>query len=632
MMGAVAPGRWCSSCSACCAPAARWRSAGWLLLAARRARPAATPAAVALALTALLGAARRRARAAAACSPALPRPRATSPGCGASTACSPTTGATRASRRSGRWCSRWRSSSCCNSRSLACVAAAIRRRSARALAIARLRGDVPAAVRGRRAGAGAQPLRRRLAPARAGAALAGARAGRAVDLRSQPLHHRLSRPALPVESGRAARRRRCCWRWRCWRSARCAHGDDLRFSPSRAVAFQSFSLLVIGAYLVVDGAGRAGARLRRRRARAAGPGRLPRRSPARWRWPSLPSRRLRGWLRVDAGQAPVPAPLRLSRRMAALHRARSAAAAPDARAAARARRPGGRRHRRQPGRPAADSAATTAGWRSPRAGSGRQIDVPAEALTAAALRVLRARAVHRRSRRPARGPVAAARPRRVPGLAAATSRAPGRWCRCSITSGWSAWSCWRGRRSRAGSTGRISTCCASSAASSPAISPSRPSQDALGEAAAVRRVQPPHRLRDARHQEPGQPARAAGAQRRAACRQSRVPRRHAGDAAQQRRQAATRCSRGSAATARTAARRPRAGRARRARSPSGRALRRAARGRRRRATRRARCSADREALEQALVHLVQNAIDASAGGRAGVPRRAQRRTARRRSR
>ena len=58
-----------------------------------------------------------------------------------------------------------------------------------------------------------------------------------------------------------------------------------------------------------------------------------------------------------------------------------------------------------------------------------------------------------------------------------------------------------------------------------------------GRGPAVRRVQPPHRLRDARHQEPRQPALAARAQCRAARRQSRVPRRHAGDAARARRQA-----------------------------------------------------------------------------------------------
>ena len=51
------------------------------------------------------------------------------------------------------------------------------------------------------------------------------------------------------------------------------------------------------------------------------------------------------------------------------------------------------------------------------------------------------------------------------------------------------------------------------------------------ERAAVRGIQPPLRLHPARHQESGQPAVAAVAQCRAACRQSRVPRRHGRDSA-----------------------------------------------------------------------------------------------------
>jgi hypothetical protein len=89
---------------------------------------------------------------------------------------------------------------------------------------------------------------------------------------------------------------------------------------------------------------------------------------------------------------------------------------------------------------------------------------------------------------------------------AARGRAPGRWCRCSITTGWSAWSCWPVRPCRASSTGRTSICCASSASSWPAIWPSRRAAG-TGWSQPVRRIQPPHRLRDARHQEPRQPAR-----------------------------------------------------------------------------------------------------------------------------
>ena len=55
-------------------------------------------------------------------------------------------------------------------------------------------------------------------------------------------------------------------------------------------------------------------------------------------------------------------------------------------------------------------------------------------------------------------------------------------------------------------------------------------QEALSERPALRGVQPPLRVHPPRHQEPGQPAVAARPQRRAARRQSRLPRRHGRDA------------------------------------------------------------------------------------------------------
>ena len=64
---------------------------------------------------------------------------------------------------------------------------------------------LPAAGGDRRPGAGAQPLCRRRAPGPAGAALAGARAGRVLGFRSQSLHHRLPRRRLAGRARIAAR-------------------------------------------------------------------------------------------------------------------------------------------------------------------------------------------------------------------------------------------------------------------------------------------------------------------------------------------------------------------------------------------------------------------------------------------
>ena len=55
-------------------------------------------------------------------------------------------------------------------------------------------------------------------------------------------------------------------------------------------------------------------------------------------------------------------------------------------------------------------------------------------------------------------------------------KTPGRSCRCYITSACSAWSCWRARRTCASSTGRISISCAWSAGNWRAISPSTPAR------------------------------------------------------------------------------------------------------------------------------------------------------------
>ena len=130
---------------------------------------------------------------------------------------------------------------------------------------------------------------------------------------------------------------------------------------------------------------------------------------------------------------------------------------------------------------------------------------------------------------------------------------------------------------------------------------------------AVRGVQPPLRVHPARHQESGQPALAARPQRRASRRQSRVPRRHGRDAAILGRQD-ERPARASFAAARrracSASRRSRFGRS----SPQ-------AIARPGAATAMSSCSAtpdfarcvDPDALEQAVGHLLQNAIDASSG-------------------
>ena len=169
------------------------------------------------------------------------------------------------------------------------------------------------------------------------------------------------------------------------------HDGDLRFSPSRAFAFQSFSLLVIGAYLVVDDARRAG--------------RWPMSAATSRGWSRsgfvalagavaltvLPSRRLRGWLRVTLAKHLFQHRydyraewLRFTDTMgragadAAPLRERVVKALADI--------------TDSPARPAADSAARTAGWRSPRAGTGRRSRCPPKRCRAAGAALLRATA------------------------------------------------------------------------------------------------------------------------------------------------------------------------------------------------------------------------------------------------
>ncbi len=75
-------------------------------------------------------------------------------------------------------------------------------------------------------------------------------------------------------------------------------GASCELRASRSVAFQSFSLLLIGAYLVGDGRGRAGAGLCRVGLRAAAAARASSSVASAAALLVLPSQRLRGWLRV----------------------------------------------------------------------------------------------------------------------------------------------------------------------------------------------------------------------------------------------------------------------------------------------------------------------------------------------
>ena len=111
--------------------------------------------------------------------------------------------------------------------------------------------DHPAADRrGRRAGAGPQPLRpgRAVEPRQHPAG--DDRACRHVGLRPQPLHHRLFRPRIGAGPVRLARAGAGRSPRRCSQSA-ATQDDRWRIRLSRAATFQSLSLLAISAYLAV---------------------------------------------------------------------------------------------------------------------------------------------------------------------------------------------------------------------------------------------------------------------------------------------------------------------------------------------------------------------------------------------
>ncbi len=145
--------------------------------------------------------------------------------------------------------------------------------------------------------------------------------------------------------------------------------SELRFRPSRSFAFQSFSLLLIGAYLAVmvvvaQGLAYVGSDY----------GRILQTGfvllASLVALTVLPSRKLRGLAAGDAFQEPVPASLRLPFRMAALHGddgPRRAAIC----AAARTRGAGGGGYYRQPFGHAVHSA------RGRRAGTGGALAVAA---------------------------------------------------------------------------------------------------------------------------------------------------------------------------------------------------------------------------------------------------------------
>ena len=86
-----------------------------------------------------------------------------------------------------------------------------------------------------------------------------------------------------------------------------------------------------------------------------------------------------------------------------------------------------------------------------------------------------------------------------------SSTRPGRWCRCSTSSGWSASSCSRIRSSARRLDWEDFDLLRDAGTSRRATSPKRQPGGA-GRRPALRRVQPPHRLRHARHQESRQPA------------------------------------------------------------------------------------------------------------------------------
>ena len=237
----------------------------------------------------------------------------------------------------------------------------------------------------------------------------------------------------------------------------------------------------------------------------------------------------------QARQASVRAPLRLSHRMAALHRHRR----PQRRRRAAARRAAGqglRRHRRCARRAAAGRRRERRDRRRPRAGTGR------------------ARPFARRSR--ATAPLLArARSEAVilelDALRDGSAIAGGLGiCRCPT--GWPrTTTAWAGvpliHNDRLVGLVLLAAPDYRRAARLGGFRPAAHRRPPGGELArrsprpggacqraAVRRIQPPLRLHPPRHQEPGQPVVAGRPQCRAARRQSRVPRRHGRDAARAR--------------------------------------------------------------------------------------------------
>ena len=269
------------------------------------------------------------------------------------------------------------------------------------------------------------------------------------------------------------------------------------------------------------------------------------------------------------------------------------------------------RHHRQPGRAAAGSAASTASWSWPRAGNGRRPTFPPKRCRPSSVRFFERERLH-----------SSISTRCAPG---GTAR-EGRSCPDWLLADPRAWALVpllhyerlvgmvvlarppHGRRLDWEDFDLLRV------VGQPARQLSRRARRAggAGRSRAVRRIQPPHRLRDARHQEPRQPAWPARPQCRAARRQSRVPRRHAGDAAQFGGQA-QRAARAAVALwrAERSIRSMRSSADLLAVDVVARAFARPARGRAGRAASPARWRRRREALEQVLVHLVQNAIDAS---------------------
>ena len=171
---------------------------------------------------------------------------------------------------------------------------------------------------GRRAGAGAQPLRPGVARQPHQHPLCDARAGADLDLRPQPLHHRLSRPDPRGRAWRLARRAGRADRRRCSRSppsakkaGRCAcraRRPSSRCRCWRLCAY--FAVMAIIATALRGSVARLAADARHRH---------PRRADRR-RHGAAAKRPRAGLGQGEDRQASVRASLRLSHRMASLHR------------------------------------------------------------------------------------------------------------------------------------------------------------------------------------------------------------------------------------------------------------------------------------------------------------------------